>query len=171
MRKVKLVALDIDGVLNSVRHTKETGGMSNHHFDLDPAPVKLLRELIDETSTDDVPTCILLTSTWRLDFATSEGVNCFFEAAGIPHCCIGRTEHFGCDRGLEILLWIAQEQVLAHFEVDSLVILDDDSDMGPLSEYLVRTSNKNGFTLNEMMAAKSMLNEEKFQFQLNLGSS
>ena len=62
---------------------------------------------------------------------------------------------FSATGGKEIDGWLK-----AHAdEVESFVILDDDSDMKPWGSHLVKTSWANGLQPNHIRAAKKILNE------------
>jgi hypothetical protein len=155
----KLLVLDIDGVLNNSRPKK----LLHRTYHLHPDKIKLLNKIITETKCK-----ILLSSTWRMDFTGSSGINMFFEAVGICPECIGITPHLNTNRGTEILTWIIKEQFGHGFIIDSLCILDDDNDMGILSDYLIRTDNTIGLTKEDAKQANIMLSK-LFEVNLILG--
>lgn len=118
---MRVIFLDIDGVLNHQGMTNEdwtkygTCGGS-----IDPKCVKILNDL-----TDEYPCKIVVSSTWRLD-----GLMKVREAlveAGVTAEIIGTTPRLmysGSVRGNEIKSWMD-----VRTDVESYVILDDDSDM------------------------------------------
>ena len=60
-----------------------------------------------------------------------------------------------CERGIEIQRWLNETK----YEIESFVILDDDSDMLHLSEKLVKTKGTRGLTEKEAKEAIDMLNK------------
>lgn len=112
---MKVLFLDIDGVLNSRKYLKrkfmETGrgGTTN----IDPVPAALVRRIIDETGCR-----VVLSSTWRLAEKLRQKVRddvCEF---------VGVTGNYGGEpRGYEVEQWVT-----SHPEVECYAILDDDSD-------------------------------------------
>ena len=118
---MKIIFLDIDGVLNHQGMTDEdwtkygTCGGS-----IDPQSVKVLNDFTDETGAK-----IVVSSTWRLDGL--DRVRKALEEAGVMAGIIDITPRFthpGYVRGNEIKCWLD-----AKTYVDSYVIFDDDSDM------------------------------------------
>jgi hypothetical protein len=166
MKDIKLIALDFDGVLNNAGKGAE---MSNRNYNLHASKIEKLNRVIDKTTSEDCPTKILLSSTWRHEFAWHVGINMFFEAVGIRDVCIGKTEHFQSrPRGLEILEWIIRHQIIFDINVKHLCILDDDRDMSILSPWLVNTSNAMGLTDTDVIFAIEMLGLP-FRLDLKLG--
>lgn len=112
---MKLIFLDIDGVLNC-RHTKER---KNGIIDIDPFFVDVLNWVLDETDAR-----IVLSSTWRFDENWHETM----KNAGIKDVFIGRTGRSSKDfRGDDIQDYLDEH----HKEIDTYIIIDDDSDFYP----------------------------------------
>jgi hypothetical protein len=164
VERIKLICLDIDGVLNN-----SSQGMTHRTFCLHEDKIKLLNRIIMETNTDKIPTKILLTSTYRLDFVSSSGVNMWFESVGIFPVVIGITEHFHSRRGYEILSWLVNAKFNNHIHIHSLCILDDDNDMEIMEPWLINTINKIGLTELEAKKAIAMLNGSRFNLNVALG--
>lgn len=107
---MKIIFLDIDGVLNTSR-TKELvcGGC----LGIEPGKADLIKRIVKETGAK-----IVLTSTWRhhpdLSQAVRDQVVEF----------IGVTRSLGTERGFEIEEWL-----IAHPEVERYAIIDDTCDM------------------------------------------
>ena len=126
---MKVIFLDIDGVLNHEKHYKwliETDEPTPlqqvyPYSEFNPESCKILNRIIDETDAK-----IVLSSSWRLDGINR--MNSLFKHFGLPRIyditpsLCGR---FGslC-RGKEIDKWLSE-----HHEVTKYVILDDDTDM------------------------------------------
>lgn len=121
---MKVIFLDIDGVLNHQKHyewlmtTNEPTPMQRvyPYSEFDPKSCRLLNEIIKETGAQ-----IVVSSSWRLDGEIR--LNCLFKYFGLPRI-YSITPCLNTERGIEIGAWLA-----AHPEVDGYVILDDDEDM------------------------------------------
>lgn len=134
---MKVVFLDIDGVLNSQRSCIAFGGFPHN-------PTGPERQMFDEVAVRLVAGIVraagakvVLSSTWRKhDNWTEIG-----PALGLP--IIDRTPcSWKGRRGLEIAEWLA-----AHPEVESYAIVDDDSDMLPEQlPFFVHTSGFDGLS-------------------------
>lgn len=126
---MRVLFLDIDGVLNSVRTCTAFGGWPHrlqHIQAFDQVAIRLLQRLCDSSGVQ-----VVLSSAWR----GSEPIQAFANAFGLP--IIDATPHLlGQPRGAEIAAWLA-----AHPEVEQFAILDDDPDMLP--EQLPRFINTN----------------------------
>jgi len=149
---MKVIALDIDGVLTTLGTKWKT---------FDPDCVKALKRLLDVTGAK-----IVLSSCWRhgfIDWRKDGGkivsqkdamlvMKELFTECGLPaDALIDKTpfclsEH----RGHEITLWLNK-----HSDVESFVILDDDSDIDPHGHRHVQTDSEKG--MNEADADKAIL--------------
>lgn len=125
MEKIKVIFLDIDGVLNC----KNTLYFFRGCFGIDPYLVRILKRIISATNAK-----IVLSSTWRLDDPFREEI----KRHGIDFLDI--TPKLDSIRGEEIKSWLEN-----HPEVEQYIILDDDSDF--LEEQpLFQTSWDTGLT-------------------------
>ena len=121
---MKVIFLDIDGVLNHEQHykwlmeTDEPTPMQRTYpyTEFNPESCRLLREIIWETGAQ-----IVVSSSWRLDGEAR--LNSLFKRFGLPRI-YSITPCLNTERGIEIGVWLA-----AHPEVTNYVILDDDEDM------------------------------------------
>lgn len=179
---MKVVFLDIDGVMNSTDEMLELLKQdSKNRFDISlPSPSKcmLLKQLVDETGAE-----IVLSSSWRrslnaiqniidtfrpyglrLDGFTQEEVstvkfkNTKFESINPRHVYEGYLDSFTDDRGAEIAYWL-----LKHPEVTDFVILDDeDSDIKAwLPDNIIKTETKCGLTEENVIAAIKLLTKSR----------
>ena len=163
---MKVIFLDIDGVLNSgalfMRFHEQHGrvcGSGGMHEQLDPEAIQRLNRLTEQTGAK-----IVLSSTWRMHYGSAEEAQEFFWRHDVEAPFVGMTdtewspwdEHFG-DRGQQIDRWLKASLAT----VSSFVILDDDSDMAPHMDRLVRTSYQTGLTDCEVDKAIAMLNKEE----------
>lgn len=132
---MKVLFLDIDGVLNSHRSVVALNG---YPHDVTPAglaqfdmiAVSLLRGLCKAGGIK-----VVLSSTWRLD-KDWERIG---PTLGLP--IIDRTPILWGARGKEIASWLDDKPV------ERYAILDDDSDMLPeQTPYFVKTQHEDGLT-------------------------
>ena len=154
---VKVIFLDIDGVLNYKNFKKVVCGF----IFVDDEKVKLLKKIIDRTEAK-----IVLSSSWRMDR--------FYESKrekprdyNLYQRLVKKLKEYdltiyshtpiltGGYRGKEICQWIQDWQGEL---IESFVILDDDNDMKPYMDRLIQTSWETGLTQEEVERAVEMLN-------------
>ena len=122
--KVKIIFLDIDGVLNNVIEAKK------ERWDISIRCVGLPNELVEGTDAK-----IVISSTWRyglsIEEITQRLVECDFKYPESIIDVTPRMTSVGILRGNEILQWMKNNSALVggYYEFSSYVILDDDSDM------------------------------------------
>lgn len=127
---MKVLFLDIDGVLNSHRTAIAFGGMFGTGV-LDPIALRLVRGICKQANVS-----IVLSSSWRLTHRFQE------LGAELDLPMIGATPRLLGERGKEIATWLA-----GHPDVTAYAIVDDDADMLPEQmPYLVKTHMQNGLT-------------------------
>ena len=144
---MKVIFLDVDGVLNSDEYIKGTiksniQGIEKH---VDVKKIKLLRQAIDQTNAK-----VVLTSSWRLTKMAQELIKLLI-TYGIY---VNSTPYIRNERGLEIKQWLADNQ-----NVEDFVILDDeifDSYDEGLMKKLVKISNGNGHNFGEGLLPKDI---------------
>ncbi len=159
---MKIVFLDIDGVLNSWKLWKKLGhaqqdlvvvDMDNY---LDPEAIDLLNKLTDATGAS-----IVVSSSWRRAYlGEPQGLTRLadmLKGHGIKAPIIGMTpakdNAVRNIRGKEIQAWLD----CTPLKVDAFVILDDDSDMGRLSNKLVKTTMVDGLRIDHVEEAIKVL--------------
>lgn len=149
----RLIFLDIDGVLVTERsihaeHKRTGRAHSGLQSAFDSMAVKQLNRVLSATSP-----WIVLSSVWRLG---DEGVDEIARRArirGFRQRLIGRTpdltrvpgkprEYAHHPRGDEVARWLKEHGAKS----DRFVILDDDDDMGALTDHLIRCDWKTGLT-------------------------
>lgn len=129
---MKVLFLDIDGVLNSERTRVAFKGLPHdltpeHLAMFDPVALNMIRGLCHRGDVS-----VVVSSAWR----TTHSWDAIGRALGLP--TMGRTPSLmGC-RGEEIDAWLRERP-----EVDTWAILDDSSDM--LSHQWPRFVHVNGF--------------------------
>lgn len=127
-----MIFLDVDGVLNRTGfQPADSVGLRSW---IETEPAARLAEAIAATGAG-----IVLSSDWRRD-REPEDLREELVAAGIECMFVGTTPVLGGPRWREIEAWMVEHQVAR----ESIVIVDDAFDMGPLSERFVRTSPLTG---------------------------
>lgn len=156
---MKVIFLDIDGVLNSHKFFKErneeaegvrpfNGDRIEYKLaDIDLKAVALLNDLFEKTGAK-----VVISSVWRLSLSVDQ-LKTIFKRVGFKGEIIDKTVQLRSIRGLEIAQWMETNP-----GVESFVILDDDSDMGDLMNRLVKTTFDDGLTENEVVKAVALLN-------------
>lgn len=150
---MKLIFLDIDGVLNSHDWYERRPSRGDRPIDeIDPDAAARVQRLCDETGAQ-----IVVSSTWRLLYKLPR-LREVLGAKGLRAPLIGVTPRLPQDeRGAEIQLWLDKVPALRGWTVESMVILDDDFDMLHLHPWLVRTPFETGFTDAHILDAKCVL--------------
>lgn len=119
---MRVLFLDIDGVLQSTRTALVSGGYATaktyreQRDRLDWTAIALLRGLCAAGGI-----AVVLSSTWRIGLSREE-VLALGVFLGLP--IIGATPYGWAERGLEIQAWLD-----AHAETEDYAIIDDDADM------------------------------------------
>lgn len=129
---VRILFLDIDGVLNRTGfHPGESVGLRSW---IEPELAHRLCGVIEATDAG-----VVLTSDWRRGRELQD-LDEELAAAGVACSLLGTTPVLGQVRWREIEAWMAEH----HVGLESMVIVDDAYDMGPLAPRFVRTSPLNG---------------------------
>ena len=154
---MKVIFLDIDGVLVNRESLKRGGGLRAKAW---PSCVAALNTITDSTGA-----AIVVSSTWRYYFDLY-GMGDKLKSWGVKGEVIGATEDLSrksgvlyeaIQRGDEIQSWL--DGALFHIgeDVESFVILDDDSDMKHLLPNLIATKFESGLTMEDAAKAISLL--------------
>lgn len=130
---MKIIFLDIDGVLNSDLWEKSSNHKANNYpfNQFDPKAIKLFNKVVNETKAK-----IVLSSTWRLNHSLPE-MKDIFKSVGIVCDIIAftpdlKTNNDAIIRGNEILKWCKEnEETIGckHLHYTDFAILDDNDDM------------------------------------------
>ncbi|GAV11738.1 HAD domain-containing protein [Paenibacillus sp. NAIST15-1] len=128
---MKIIFLDIDGVINTDRAIMIQRNHNSEEFVFDQKAMKHLKEIVTETNA-----YFVISSTWRVHYGTS---NLLWNSLirnlnqyGLEERIIGITPILDQDlrtsnRWKEIQNWLTENQ---NKEIESFVILDDEWDMG-----------------------------------------
>ena len=149
---MNIIFLDVDGVLNSVSNLIKVYGkthkmQSGYSYPFDYDCLENLRDLVFETNAR-----IVISSSWRKSL---KGMKKLFEILKIYELdkfVIGSTPILGLRRGEEIKEYLYS----LSDETINFIILDDDNDMGELSQFLVQTNNMIGLTHENVEEALCM---------------
>lgn len=137
---MKVIFLDIDGVLNCNKSNSRCGGF----IGIDDIKVKLLAEIIKQTNAK-----IILASSWKLDWERfdkdiqSETGNYLDRKLKRQRLYIAdKTTHYGSERGKEV------SEFLQKHQAEKWIVLDDeifeDYEKFDILPHLVKTDFYNG---------------------------
>ena len=165
---MKVIFLDVDGVLNSEQFYRKRGHPDYRFEDeppypvceFDPKAVDLLNQLIKDTESK-----LVISSTWRIG-RTLEELQKLCDVTGIVGEVIGRTgslnskeERQSCGkfvRGTEIKNWLDESKK----PIEKYIIIDDDNDMLPeQQENFIKTSFWTGLTIEGVLNGIKILNK------------
>jgi hypothetical protein len=153
---MRVIFLDIDGVLNSLNYERE---IQNHpatsddyyNWNMDQRAVRRLNRIVEKTGA-----VVVVSSAWRTDMGS---VYNHLEAHGFTGKIVGSTPVLhrvgGVPRGDEIQMWLDE-----HDAVEAFVILDDYADMGALLPKLVKTDPWHGLQNEHVNMAIRMLQDQ-----------
>lgn len=151
--KSKIIFLDIDGVLCSMRSAAANNGypaaLNAMHWDkFDQVAINLLQQAVRETGAS-----VVLSSNWRSDVNTQA----LEWRLGIRIDGVTRPDSSSLEiRGAQIHDWLIE-----HPEVERYAILDDEEDMLPSQmDKLCRTSKRNGFLIGHYDELCELLGRE-----------
>lgn len=138
---MNIIFLDVDGVLNSIRKLKEVYDKthkphSGNNYPFDEVCLENLKMLVNKTNSK-----LVISSTWRKYEEDVDVLLNVLKEYGLDKEVVGFTPILNSRRGLEI-----KEYLSSLNEEVNFIILDDDSDMGELLPYLVKTDINVGLT-------------------------
>lgn len=144
---LKILFLDIDGVLNSTRSLLTHGRLPQNFDDMslfDPCAIGLLKRLCAEVDCK-----VVISSTWRLHFSVEE----FAEKLGIP--VIAKTG-VGDDRSIEVNDWLLKN------DTNVYAIVDDNNWFADFQQkHFVQTESEEGLTYKNYRALFDILGTEE----------
>ena len=153
---MNIIFLDVDGVLNSIKHLKEEyyknqRPYSGFEYPFDSDCMNNLKILVESTNA-----YLVITSTWR-KFDIGKKILLFeLKKYDLDKKVIGYTNILNTKRGEEI------KDFLSKLSCDvNYIILDDDSDFDDLHKYLIKTDYRYGLTYNNVETAIKKLNKVK----------
>jgi hypothetical protein len=147
--KVKIVFLDIDGVLNSYRTAYAMGPMKEEDG-LDPIAVGLVREMCRLNKAG-----VVISSTWRLGRDAQDFVILFERYGWKNPTVIGVTPTLSTGhRGKEIKAWLSGNSSITDF-----VVVDDDNydTADDFPDNFVHVDSKEGFLYRDFIKCSKIL--------------
>ena len=144
---MKVIFLDVDGVLNNDGYFERTKNEKQNRIELDDENIKCLKEIIDLTGAK-----VVVTSTWKELRIYSKLIS-YLKTFGIE--VYDKTIHMSYNRGDEI------RKYLSTHEIDNFIILDDEifKDFNELISHLVKTDFYNvGLTEKHKTLALKLMN-------------
>lgn len=144
---MKVIFLDVDGVLNSDEHFNRVrnSNVKGIERDIDVQKIQLLKKAIDETGAK-----VVLSSSWRHSIMGEY----LKELLASYNIYTDSTPFIKNERGLEIKQWLTE-----HLNVENFVILDDeifDSYDEELMKRLIKISDANGRGFGEGLLPKDV---------------
>ena len=150
---IKVIMLDVDGVLNSGEYIHRLdGAFDDPKNQMDPQAVSLFNKITDATGAK-----VVISSTWRLAFFKSayplRQLQCCMESYKLTGEVIDYTPQLN-SRGQEIQAWLQYRR-----DIEKFIIIDDDSDMGDLMPHLIKTQFEYGLRQEHVDLATNILGE------------
>lgn len=155
---MRVIFLDIDGVLNSEKTFLSKNKQNPDILPLEKEKIELLKYLIDATGAK-----VVISSSWRIGGIKNPvfaKLLSKLKEHEIP--VLGATPVLGTTRGKEIQEWLKSTSE----KVSSFVILDDDNDMEDLSKNLVQTNwsgEEQGLTFEKTLEAINLLVKDRIK--------
>jgi hypothetical protein len=164
---MRIIFLDIDGVLNSIDSMLANNNRNKNMDALDYVSIGLLRKLCIETDAR-----IVISSTWRYGRTEEDFIDIFsqYDWPEVKDLIIGMTPIINGDcRGYEIESYLKTKTVLGPM-YSEYIILDDDSDMldNQLDRFIY-VSNINGFRSQHYVKALRLFGvpNDRLESQVN----
>ena len=124
---MKLIFLDVDGVLNNTQNIKKYRLFfrGKRRLLVDVKPFYCFKKLLKEIEKNKMDVRIVISSSWRVGSIPADWKKLFKHYFDNPEIVKGRTPYLYKDRGIEILelLEIAKEK---GDMIDDYIVLDDD---------------------------------------------
>jgi len=161
---MKIIFLDIDGVLNSKASMRDLGIRNHWNDNPHPMHIKWLNKIVEETGAK-----VVISSTWRTS-GSAVMFNRLLNLLGFKGDVIDKTPNLDTYRGTEIKTWLNShaDKILRYKDsqwysnkepIESFVILDDDNDMLELSATnLVLVNDGTGLQEEHAIKAIDILN-------------
>lgn len=166
---MKVIFLDVDGVINSAQICGKKGGPTcEGYWGISTILLRKLKKIVDETGA-----IIILTSSWKanwIKYVKRITVDPFgkylnnkirkfgMEISGTTAGC----EMTCFDRGQGISVWLKKHKDVTHWVVLDDVVFDDYENYG-IMPHLVHTDEQVGLTDDDVEKAIKILNEDHYK--------
>ena len=124
---MKLIFLDVDGILNNTQNIKKYRLFfrGKRRLLVDVKPFYCFKKLLKEIEKNNMDVKIVISSSWRVGSIPADWKKLFLHYFNNAEIVKGRTPYLYKDRGIEILelLEIAKEK---GDMIDDYIVLDDD---------------------------------------------
>lgn len=166
---MKLLFLDIDGVLNSNVYMSSDEYLTEcnslgvtpigrevmdkaHHLHIDPSAIQILNVLVERSEVK-----VILSSTWRLKYSLEE-MNLMFQKRGATFQITGVTpaRMSWRPRGMDIAEYLSSLRKDGEVP-EAFVILDDIDEFSLWKPYFVHISDDTGLTQEDVVSAFKIL--------------
>ena len=156
---MKLIFLDVDGVLNTHKTIRQLACCPEIKF-VDTRKVLRLREIVERTGAK-----IVLSSTWRFGAMP----DAFFLEREALHELVAEFKRLRCPLWFDITPYFAQAKRwqeingwLMNHDIEDFIILDDvGEELKPFADKLILTDPRQGLTKERMEFAISLLGEKE----------
>jgi len=161
---MKIIFLDIDGVLNSFEKLTDPEATKKNkwnptllqrfgiNLEVFPEHVKRLNKITKATDAK-----LVMSTSWRIgDLEWWAELVILLHNSGVKGFILGRTPNGRYkNRGNEIRAWLKEHR---DENIESFIILDDDGDMGDYMDHLIQTDHQKGLQDEHVKKAIEMLN-------------
>lgn len=130
----KILALDLDGVLNSDKYLRQTCLQDSESCILEPSKVKIIKLILE--SDKDIK--IIMNSSWNATFSLAQFKNLFTELdSGFPVDRIIDVTSSDLNKPLSLKLWLKRHDSFSFLCIDDDTLFDLED---PFHEYQLKTS-------------------------------
>ncbi len=148
---MKIIFLDIDGVLNSEMYYRSVDRTIKDWSRFDPRVVDMIIDLVEESSAK-----LVMSSTWR--FGAIKQLNNELTKSGLKkylHKDWKTPQVYPSHRGTEIKMWLDE-----HADVVNYLILDDDINiLDEQASHLIQTNIEFGMQNGHFIRAREILSK------------
>lgn len=144
---MKVLFLDIDGVLNNLEFLKALGDTITFEDMIMPEKVSLLNKIVEEHDFT-----VVLSTAWRYAFPSSE-IERLLRKLGFKHTIHSTTpKSESGQREDDVKMWLEK-----FHRVKEFVILEDAYDMGTLEPRTVKTDVNVGLTVDHVQQVRELM--------------
>lgn len=151
---MRLIFLDVDGVLNNTQNIKKYRLFfrGKRRLLIDIKPFFCLKKLLEEIEKNKMDVRIVISSSWRVGSIAFDWKKLFLHYFNNAEIVKGRTPYLYKDRGIEILELIEIAKKKGHM-IDDYIVLDDDIEdiINHISpNKVIKINRKYGLTMRDI---------------------